>query len=114
MEKNNIILIAIIVLVVALIAVGAYIFANGNAQADVVKNATNNTTTTNITNTTNTTNKTNTTINATANMTNNTTYKVYNPQSDTYVTVLGEKYDKEVGRWYTYDKDGVRYYNTRI
>ena len=45
---------------------------------------------------------------------NNTTYKVYNPQSDSYVPVLGEKYDDEVNRWYTYDEDGVRYYNTRI
>ena len=48
------------------------------------------------------------------NKTNNTTYKVYNPQSDSYVPVIGEKYDDEVNRWYTYDTDGVRYYNTRI
>jgi hypothetical protein len=30
------------------------------------------------------------------------------------VTVIGEGYDDEVDRWYTYDTDGVRYYNTRI
>ena len=28
--------------------------------------------------------------------------------------VIGEKFDQEVNRWYTYDQDGVRYYNTRI
>ena len=44
----------------------------------------------------------------------NETYRVYNPQSDSYVTVIGEGYDAEVDRWYTYDTDGVRYYNTRI
>ena len=46
--------------------------------------------------------------------TSNSTYRVYNPQSDSYVTVIGEGYDDEVDRWYTYDTDGVRYYNTRI
>ena len=46
--------------------------------------------------------------------TSNQTYRVYNPQSDSYVTVIGEGYDAEVDRWYTYDTDGVRYYNTRI
>ncbi|MBR1611279.1 MAG: hypothetical protein IJ672_07360, partial [Methanobrevibacter sp.] len=46
--------------------------------------------------------------------TSNETYRVYNPQSDSYVTVIGEGYDAEVDRWYTYDTDGVRYYNTRI
>ena len=40
--------------------------------------------------------------------------RVYNPQTDSYVTVVGEGYDVEVDRWYTYDTDGVRYYNTRI
>ena len=34
--------------------------------------------------------------------------------SDFMLTVIGEKYDSGVNRWYTYDKDGVRYYNTRI
>ena len=48
------------------------------------------------------------------NNTNNTTARVYNPQTDSYVTVIGEGYDVEVDRWYTYDTDGVRYYNTRI
>ena len=48
------------------------------------------------------------------NNTNNTTARVYNPQTDSYVTVVGEGYDVEVDRWYTYDTDGVRYYNTRI
>lgn len=46
--------------------------------------------------------------------TSNQTYRVYNPQSDSYVTVIGEGYDAENDRWYTYDTDGVRYYNTRI
>ena len=27
---------------------------------------------------------------------------------------LKEKFDEEVNRWYTYDDQGVRYYNTRI
>ena len=57
----------------------------------------------------------NSTLNMTNNLTNNNTpYKVYNPQSDSYVPVIGEKFDEEVNRWYTYDEDGVRYYNTRI
>ena len=46
--------------------------------------------------------------------TSNQTHRVYNPQTDSYVTVIGEGYDAEVDRWYTYDTDGVRYYNTRI
>ena len=81
----------------------------------------------------NTGNIKNSTSNATQNNTNNTTivgdnsvlnisalnktngtYKIYDPQSDSYVTVIGEKFDNGVNRWYTYDKDGVRYYNTRI
>ena len=70
-------------------------------------------------NATNATNSTNGTVvgdnSPRTNMTiNNNTYKVYNPQSDSYVAVIGEKYDDEVNRWYTYDEDGVRYYNTRI
>lgn len=116
MKTQNIILIAIAILVVALVAIGIYSITSGenilNATAD------NNTTgfididTMNITD------------NATAvigdnsprenDTGNNTTYKVYNPQSDSYVPVIGEKYDDEVNRWYTYDEDGVRYYNTRI
>lgn len=120
MKTQNIILIAIAILVVALVAVGIYSITSGN---DIL-NATveNNTTdfidvdTMNITE--------NMTDNATAvigdnsprenDTGNNTTYKVYNPQSDSYVPVIGEKYDDEVNRWYTYDEDGVRYYNTRI
>ncbi|WP_407380974.1 hypothetical protein [Methanobrevibacter sp.] len=109
MDNKNYILGAIIVLVVLLIAVGAYIIINDSGSAPEL-NITANNTTANVTNTT-------TALNNTTNVTpaqNNTTYKVYNPQSDSYVTVIGEKYDDEVNRWYTYDKDGVRYYNTRI
>lgn len=130
MQSKNIILIAIVILVVALLAVGAYTFTNtkdvtipnpldnnttkdfiniGTINADDIKNETN---------ATNDTVKVvgdNSTFNNTSNLTNNnTTYKVYNPQTDTYVPVIGEKYDSGVNRWYTYDEDGVRYYNTRI
>ena len=114
-DKKNIILIAIVILVIALAAVAAFIYTSDSQNA--------------VTNTTNKTenktvldaDKVNTTIvgdnsTRTDNNTNNTntTYKVYNPQSDTYVPVIGEKFDQEVNRWYTYDQDGVRYYNTRI
>ena len=114
MEKNNIILIAIAVLVIALIAVAAFIYTSDNAVVDVTKNVTDNKTVIDIDKAENNTvvgdnstrvNETNTT---------NQTYKVYNPQSDTYVDVIGEKFDEDVNRWYTYDTDGVRYYNTRI
>ena len=94
-DKRNIILIAIAILVVALVAVGAYIIATGS------NNVTNDT----VVGDNSTRNDTNT---------SNATYRVYNPQSDSYVTVIGEGYDDEVDRWYTYDTDGVRYYNTRI
>lgn len=122
METKNIILIAIAILVVALVAVGAYIIVtDSNAGMGIA-----NTTSTN--NTANNTtdvimidengNVTNNTVgdNSPRNDTNtsNATYRVYNPQSDSYVTVIGEGYDDEVDRWYTYDTDGVRYYNTRI
>lgn len=122
METKNIILIAIAILVVALVAVGAYIIlTDSNAGVGIA-----NTTDTN--NTANNTtdvimidengNATNNTVgdNSPRNDTNtsNATYRVYNPQSDSYVTVIGEGYDDEVDRWYTYDTDGVRYYNTRI
>ncbi len=126
METKNIILIAIGILVIALIAVGIYSFSEtGNLN---VLNATNDSNTTNFidigtinANDTNDTNNTNDTVvgdnspreNATGNS-SNATYKVYNPQSDSYVPVIGEKFDEEVNRWYTYDADGVRYYNTRI
>ena len=120
MERNNIILIAIAILVIALIALGAYIITSNSDSGSVNDNVTlqndsgNNTTVImideegkvqNDTSASNATNNTNDT---------NKTYRVYNPQDDSYVTVIGEKYDAEVDRWYTYDTDGVRYYNTRI
>ncbi len=117
MEKNKIILIAIAVLVIALVAVAALIYTGEKTTTDVVNNITNatNKTVVEVNDTVN-----NTTVvgdNSTrVNETNNTnqTFKVYNPQSDSYVEVIGEKYDADVNRWYTYDTDGVRYYNTRI
>ncbi len=119
MEKNQIILAAIAILVIALLALGAYIIFSNGDQGSVNDNVTVQTNKTNDNNTTvvmidesgNVTNDT-----ATGNNTNDTnkTYRVYNPQSDSYVTVIGEAYDVEVDRWYTYDTDGVRYYNTRI
>ena len=124
MEKNNIILIAIGILVIALLAIGAYMVTT-NSQ-DSVNNVTveNNTTNTTV-NDTNVImidkdgkNSNNTVVGDNSprhdNNTNNTTARVYNPQTDSYVTVVGEGYDVEVDRWYTYDTDGVRYYNTRI
>ena len=122
MEKNKIILIAIAILVIALIAVGGYILTtnggNNSTNANVtVDNQTNNTTDViMIDEDGNVTNDTVVGDNTPRNDTNtsNETYRVYNPQSDSYVTVIGEGYDAEVDRWYTYDTDGVRYYNTRI
>lgn len=122
MENNRIILIAIAVLVIALIAVGAFVLTqNGNGNQTNVNatsdNQTNNTTSVVMID------KDGKDVNGTANSTavgknntknNNTTYRVYDPQEDGYVTVIGEAYDAEVDRWYTYDTDGVRYYNTRI
>ncbi len=128
MKTKNIILIAIAILVIALLAVGIYTFTDsgnisipnpldnnsttkdfiniGTINADDIKNKTNDTV--NVVGD-------NSTFNNTSNLTNNnTTYKVYNPQTDTYVPVIGEKFDSGVNRWYTYDEDGVRYYNTRI
>mgnify|MGYP006945386132 FL=1 len=116
METKNIILVVIVVLVVALVGVAAYIYVSDSSHSNLANNTT-------------TQNKTvidadkvgnNTTVvgdnsaRTNESAANNTTYKVYNPQSDSYVPVIGEKYDDEVNRWYTYDKDGVRYYNTRI
>lgn len=127
MELKNIILVIIAILVIALVGVGLYVLDH---QGNDLKNITNlnvslddanKTNVTNVTNTTaNVTNATNATVvgdntprtNVTA--VNNTTYKIYDPQSDSYVPVIGEKFDDEVNRWYTYDTDGVRYYNTRI
>lgn len=119
MDKKSIILIAIVILVIALAAVAAYIYSSDNTAIDIT-NQTKNKTVINI----DKVNDTNATVvgdnstragNNTTNLTNeNTPYKVYNPQSDSYVPVIGEKFDDEVNRWYTYDDDGVRYYNTRI
>ena len=124
MKTQNIILIAIAILVIALVAVGIYSFTNNGNPLNTTLN--NNTTdfinigTINANDTNNTNNTNNTTVvgdnsprhNESGN--NTTTYKVYVPQTDSYVEVIGEKFDSEVNRWYTYDKDGVRYYNTRI
>ncbi len=121
METKNIILIAIAILVVALVAVGAYIIVTDSNSDAVIANTTANNTANNTTdvimidengNVTNNTVGDNSPRNDTN--TSNATYRVYNPQSDSYVTVIGEGYDDEVDRWYTYDTDGVRYYNTRI
>ena len=127
MKTQNIILIAIAILVIALVAVGLYSVYNGDTNIDLLNNTNltnpleNNNNTTDVVDVDNMTNLTNITdkvVGDNSNRTditiNNTTYKVYNPQSDSYVTVIGEKYDDEVNRWYTYDEDGVRYYNTRI
>lgn len=121
MENRNIILIAIAILVIALVAVGAYTLTNNGQNSVVDTNTTQNNDTNNTTNVImiDKEGKANGTVvgdNSTRNDTNtsNETYRVYNPQSDSYVTVIGEGYDAEVDRWYTYDTDGVRYYNTRI
>lgn len=115
MDRRNIILIAIVILVIALAAVAAYLYTSDNAPSDIT-NQTQNKTVINIDKVNNTTVVgDNSTRDDSNNLTNNNTpYKVYNPQSDSYVPVIGEKYDDEVNRWYTYDEDGVRYYNTRI
>lgn len=122
MKTQNIILIAIAILVIALVAVGIYSFTN-NGENPLNTTLDNNTThfiNIGTINANDTNNTNNTTVvgdnsprqNETGN--NTTVYKVYVPQTDSYVPVIGEKFDKEVNRWYTYDKDGVRYYNTRI
>ena len=126
MEKKTIILIVIAILVIAIAALGLYI-ANNQASnnplsvdTNKILNLDNNTNDTAVNATADADNATNATVvgdnSPRNNTTNNTnvTYKVYNPQSDSYVPVIGEKYDDEVQRWYTYDEDGVRYYNTRI
>ena len=121
MDKKNILLIAIVILVIALAAVAAFIYTSDSNNP--IENITSNTTNKTVIDVDKASNTNNTTVvgdnstraNDTANLTNNNTpYKVYNPQSDSYVPVIGEKYDSEVNRWYTYDEDGVRYYNTRI
>lgn len=136
MELKNIILVIIAILIIALVGVGLYVLDNPtndikniptslnislddqNESKDI--NLTNTTNATIPANTTNATNSTNVTVvgdntpRSNVSAINNTTYKVYNPQTDSYVPVIGEKFDSEVNRWYTYDTDGVRYYNTRI
>lgn len=114
MDKKNIILVAIVVLVVALACVAAYIYTSDNTAIDITNNTTSNKTVINIDDAENNTvvGDNSTRVNETNNT--NQTYKVYNPQSDSYVEVIGEKFDEDVNRWYTYDTDGVRYYNTRI
>jgi flagellar basal body-associated protein FliL len=122
MERNKIILIAIAILVIALIAVGGYILTTNGNHGSINKNVTVDNQTNNTTDVImidengNVTNDTVVGDDTPRNDTNtsNETYRVYNPQSDSYVTVIGEGYDAEVDRWYTYDTDGVRYYNTRI
>ena len=117
METKNVILLVIAILVIALAGLAAFIYiSDGNSLNN--NNATNHNNTTKVINVDKANNTTVVGDNSTrlnnTNNTNNTTYKVYNPQSDSYVPVIGEKYDDEVNRWYTYDSDGVRYYNTRI
>ncbi len=124
MKTTNIILIAIAILVIALVAVGVYTFTSHDGDLNLlnVTKEDNNTTDFIDIGTINANDTNNTTVvgdnspreNVTNDTGNNTTYKVYDPQSDSYVPVIGEKYDDEVNRWYTYDADGVRYYNTRI
>lgn len=121
MDKKNIILIVIVILVIALAAIAAYVYiSDNNSSVDIVNassaNNTNNTTVIDIDQANDTIVGDNSTrADEPANLTNsNTTYKVYNPQTDSYVPVIGEKFDEEVNRWYTYDDQGVRYYNTRI
>ena len=121
MKTQNIILIAIAILVVALIGVAAYSVMNNQSPIDLNATQNNNTTkfinigTINANDTNNTTVVGDNSPRNVTNLTNNTTtYKVYVPQTDSYVPVIGEKYDDAVNRWYTYDVDGVRYYNTRI
>lgn len=121
MEKNKIILIAIAILVIALVAIGAYLVTNNHGSIEnnvTVKNTTNNNTTDVVMIDEDGKDSNGTVVgdDSPRNDTNtsNATYRVYDPQNDSYVTVIGEGYDDEVDRWYTYDTDGVRYYNTRI
>ena len=122
MELKNTILIVVAVLVILLVGIGLYVLDNGtntginNITSGLTNITDKNATNTTVVNNTNITNKTVGDNSPRANDTNktNATYKVYNPQTDSYVPVIGEKYDDEVNRWYTYDSDGVRYYNTRI
>lgn len=119
METKNIILIAIVILVIVLACVGAYIYTNNDsALTETLDSLDHNAT--DVIEVNDTVEVNNTTVvgdnSPLENLSENSTsdYKVYNPQSDSYVHVIGEKFDEEVNRWYTYDEDGVRYYNTRI
>ena len=101
METKNIILIAIAILVICVIAVGIYSFTNNGV--DIINSTDNNTTTDfidigtiNANDTENSTVVGDNSPRENATPANNTTYKVYNPQSDSYVPVIGEKYDDEV------------------
>ena len=118
MDNKNIILIAIVILVIALAAVAAYIYSTDNTAMDITNNTKNKTVIdidkVNDTNATIVGDNSTRNANDTNITNNNTPYKVYNPQSDSYVPVIGEKFDSEVNRWYTYDEDGVRYYNNRL
>ncbi|MBQ8018727.1 MAG: hypothetical protein IJ258_11620 [Methanobrevibacter sp.] len=121
MDKNKILLAVIAILVIALIVLGAYIITtDSNRLVELNVTSENNTdNTTDVIMIDKDGKQTNGTVvgdDSPRNDTNtsNETYRVYNPQSDSYVTVIGEGYDAEVDRWYTYDTDGVRYYNTRI
>ena len=112
-NKNYIILIAIVILAIALICISVYIATPNNNNTTVNNNTTIENNTNNVIMIDKDGNVNNTTTHNNTN-TSNETYRVYNPQTDSYVTVIGEGYDAEVDRWYTYDTDGVRYYNTRI
>ena len=123
MDKKNIILVAILVLVIVLLAFGIYLFTTNSHEPVNVNATVNNTTQNNTPSQAIMIDKEGKPINDTVvgddsprndTDTSNETYRVYNPQSDSYVTVIGEGYDAEVDRWYTFDTDGVRYYNTRI
>ena len=123
MELKNVILVVIAIMVVALIGIGLFAMSNNTNIGNIVPNNTSNVTLADKVIDSNATNSTNVTVvgdnsprENTTNVTNatNTTHKVYVPQSDSYVEVIGEKYDAEVNRWYTYDNEGVRYYNTRL
>ena len=117
--------IILIILAGCIIAIGIYAGLTQETQVE------NNTITNNTTNITNLTNETNDTDNektydnsyssntqssksSSNSQSSSEEYKVYNPQSMDYVNVKGEAYDSESGTWYTYDSNGMRYYNTRI
>ena len=118
MEIRHILLIFIVILVIILGCLSAYILTENtsNINQNITQNTTQNSTTKVVSNTSTNGFKSEIRANKTikTNTTNKTGYRVYNPQSDSYVSVVGEGYDHEFNRWYTFDSDGVRYYNTRI